>query len=123
MLRYGKKIAILSLGTTAYQATEAIELSGEEIGHFDMRFLKPLDTALLTEIFNQYQTLITVEDGVIHGGFGSAILEEASKQGYTGKIIRLGIGDYFPQHATVDQLKEEAGITVQDIADTILNQL
>ena len=121
MLRDGKKMAILSLGTTAYQAAEAIELSGQDIAHYDMRFLKPLDTDLLTEIFDQYQTLITVEDGVIQGGFGSAILEEASKQEYTGKIIRLGIGDYFPQHASVGQLKEEAGITTQAITDIILS--
>jgi 1-deoxy-D-xylulose-5-phosphate synthase len=119
-LKKGTQIAILSFGTIATNATEAIErfsknLDKDKIGHFDMRFVKPLDTKLLDRVFLEYETIITIEDGTKAGGFGSAILEYASEKKYHNDIIRLGISDSFVEHGTVGELQELAGISSEKI--------
>jgi len=124
-LRQGSKIAILSIGTMANEVSTAIELLDQNAGlnpaHIDLRFIAPLDTSLLAEVFENFEHIITVEDGVIQGGFGSAILEFASDNGYAKKVYRLGIDDRFPEHGTIAELRQDAGIDAQSIADFLKN--
>ncbi|MEZ4777883.1 MAG: 1-deoxy-D-xylulose-5-phosphate synthase [Flavobacteriaceae bacterium] len=120
-LKDGSKIAILTIGTIANNVQEAIEKTEAQssIAHYDLRFLKPLDEGLLHQIFQKYTTLITVEDGVKKGGFGSAISEFASENGYHNTLVILGIPDAFPEHGTVTQLQDMAGISSEKIAETL----
>ncbi len=106
-LQEGKSIAVLSIGTIAKNVTDAISvINSEEIGHYDMRFVKPLDENLLHLVFKKCKTIITIEDGTIKGGFGSAILEFASENSYKNNIKLLGVPDEFIYHGTVDELQE-----------------
>ena len=103
----GKSIAILSIGTIAKNVNEAIStINSNEIGHYDLRFVKPIDEELLNVVFKKYKTIITIEDGTIKGGFGSTILEFASKNNYSNKVKLLGIPDNFIHHGTVEELQE-----------------
>jgi 1-deoxy-D-xylulose-5-phosphate synthase len=113
-------IALVCIGTTVNNALEAAKIlanTGINVDVFDMRFLKPLDTKLLHEILKTHQTIITIEDGVINGGFGSAVADfavsvEASLQ---HKIIKLGIPDKFVEHGCTSQLQKECGYDVDGI--------
>ncbi|ARV06868.1 1-deoxy-D-xylulose-5-phosphate synthase [Polaribacter sp. SA4-10] len=118
-LKEGGKIAVLSLGTIAKNIEEAILLSENKskIAHYDMRFLKPLDEKLLHPIFEKYKTIITIEDGVVKGGFGSSILEFASEHSYTNNIKILGIPDRFIEHGSLKNLQHEIGLDAQKLAD------
>ena len=120
-LQEGSKIAVLTLGNMAENASEAIKISGfqEEIAHFDMKFVKPLDLDLLDDIFRRFSKIITIEDGVITGGFGSAVLEFASEKNYKGKIDILGVPDDFIEHGNISQLQEICGINVQGIVQKL----
>ena len=111
-LKKGNKTAILSIGTIATNVTNAFDLIDNSIAfsHYDMRFVKPLDENLLHTIFKNHQTIITVEDGTIKGGFGSAILEFASENNYQNKIKILGIPDYFIEHGNINQLQHKIGL-------------
>ncbi|MCB0456647.1 MAG: 1-deoxy-D-xylulose-5-phosphate synthase [Flavobacteriaceae bacterium] len=124
-LKEGNSIAVISIGTIAYEATEAIAKVDSEnnIAHYDMRFLKPLDDVLLHQIFQKYNIVITVEDGVKKGGFGSAISEFASENRYQNTLIILGIPDAFPEHGTVAQLQDLVGISAEKIAETLKKYL
>ena len=124
-LKEGAKIAVLSLGTIANEVTEAIALSNSKnsISHYDLRFLKPLDKTLLHQVFQKYSTVITVEDGVKIGGFGSAITEFASENSYQKTIVTLGIPDIFPEHGSVTELKDMAGISAEKIAEVLKSYL
>jgi 1-deoxy-D-xylulose-5-phosphate synthase len=88
-----------------------------------MRFIKPLDTKLLAEIFERYTTVITLEDGVITGGFGSAVLEYKATTNHHNKVILLGVQDEFPEHGTIDQLQELQGISAKKIKETLLKYI
>ena len=101
-LKKGKNLAILSIGSISKSVSEAIE--NQDVSHFDMRFVKPLDTKLLHSIFKSNTTIITVEDHAITGGFGSAILEFAAQHNYKNNIKTLGIPDQFMDHGKVDEL-------------------
>lgn len=122
-LRTGKDIAVLSIGAIATEVSVALaqleEESNLQAAHFDMRFVVPLDTTILNRILQDYHTVITIEDGVIQGGFGSAILEFAADGNYTNTIRRLGIDGNFPQHGTVAELRQEAGMDADSIANLI----
>ncbi|MDB2462886.1 1-deoxy-D-xylulose-5-phosphate synthase [Algibacter sp.] len=107
-LKTGEKLAILSIGTIAKNVTEAIE--NLNVSHYDMRFVKPLDETLLHTIFKAYDTVITVEDNSIKGGFGSAILEFAAMHKYKNTIKILGIPDEFIEHGHVNALQQAAGL-------------
>ncbi|WP_417799923.1 1-deoxy-D-xylulose-5-phosphate synthase [Tenacibaculum sp.] len=124
-LKEGTQLAVLSIGTIADNVLEAInQLENKEvIAHYDLRFVKPLDTQLLDTIFNKFDTVITIEDGTIKGGFGSAILAYASEVNYQGKIKLLGVPDEFIHHGTIQQLQEVCGIDVTSIKKTIQNLL
>lgn len=116
-LTAGKSIAILTLGTVSYEVSEALKALGQDttFSHYDLRFAKPLDEVLLHRILQKYQRIITVEDGVIKGGFGSAILEFSNEYHYNKPISILGLPDQFLEHGTVEQLKKQAGIDTESL--------
>nr|WP_319510910.1 1-deoxy-D-xylulose-5-phosphate synthase [uncultured Draconibacterium sp.] len=117
----GTDIALLSIGKSGIFAQRAVKsLAKKDISaaHFDMRFVKPLDTEMLTEIMNNFDQLITIEDGAIQGGFGSAVLEFMAENGFTNKIKILGIPDKFIEHGTPDELYKECGIDTKGIVRT-----
>ncbi len=120
-LKEGSKVAVLSIGTMAHEVQQAIDLldDPDNIAHYDLRFIKPLDEALLHEAFKKHEYFITIEDGVLKGGFGSAILEFANFHGYHQSIQSLGIPDSFPEHGTVAELKRLVGLSPEHIKKTI----
>ncbi|MGK0426886.1 MAG: 1-deoxy-D-xylulose-5-phosphate synthase [Ulvibacter sp.] len=120
-LKEGSKVAILTIGVIANNVMEAIENSSamDKIGCFDMRFIKPLDETMLHTIFKEYETIITVEDGVIKGGFGSSVTEFSARHHYLNKIEVLGIPDIFPEHGTVEELQQLSGISSAEILKKI----
>ena len=107
-LKDGKDIAVITLGPIGHAAQQAIESveakSGKSIAHYDLRFLKPIDEEMLHEIGQNFTQIVTVEDGVMKGGMGSAVLEFMSDNGYSPVIKRIGIPDEFIQHGTPDEL-------------------
>jgi len=118
-LKDGKEMAILSLGHPGNFATAAIrELKMDDlnVAHFDMRFAKPLDEELLHEVFNKFGRIITVEDGTVVGGFGSAVLEFAAKYNYKAEIKILGIPDEIIEHGTLKELHRECHYDAAAIA-------
>ena len=118
-LRQGERVAIVSIGPIGNNATKAIAQSGLNVGHYDLRFLKPLDDALLHDICQHYDRLITLEDGAVQGGMGSAVLEWMNDHGYTQPVTRMGIPDEFIEHGTVDELQHICHIDVDSIVDAI----
>jgi 1-deoxy-D-xylulose-5-phosphate synthase len=121
-LKDGKEIAILSLGHPGNFASSAIrELRTEGIdpAHYDMRFAKPLDEELLHEVFKKYKRVVTIEDGTVLGGFGSAILEFMAEHHYKAEVKIMGIPDRIVEHGTPRQLYEEIGIDANSIANTV----
>jgi 1-deoxy-D-xylulose-5-phosphate synthase len=121
-IKEGKDIAVLSLGHPGNFAAAAIrELKNDGLnpGHYDMRFAKPLDEALLHEACSQYQKLVTVEDGTVEGGFGSAVLEFMAQHGYKNDIRILGIPDRLVEHGTPKELQKECGYDATAISNTV----
>ena len=118
-LRQGDRVAIVSIGPIGNNATKAIAQSGLNVGHYDLRFLKPLDDALLHDICQHYERLITLEDGCVQGGMGSAVLEWMNDHGYTQPVTRMGIPDEFIEHGTVDELQHICHIDVDSIVAAI----
>ncbi len=122
-LKQGSDVAVLSLGPIGTEVTKAIaiaEQKGKSIAHYDMVFCKPLDVELLKKVFAKFSHIVTVEDGTVKGGFGSAILEEANSQCYKGKIDCLGMPDSFVTHGTVSQLYGLCGIDAESIAQKLI---
>ena len=117
----GTDVAVLSIGSIAKNVSKAIEKIDQAISvaHYDMRFVKPLDEKLLHTLFNTFNNIITVEDGTISGGFGSAILEFSSKNNYKNSITILGIPDEFIHQGTVEELQEIAKIDSESIYDEL----
>ena len=122
-LKTGKDLAILTLGTMSTPAAKAIEQLEKEhnisMAHYDLRFLKPLDEAMLHEIASQHKKLVTIEDGVIKGGFGSAVLEFMSDNNYNVQVKRLGIPDSFIEHGTPEELYHMLELDAEGIAKSI----
>ena len=122
-LKQGSDLAILTIGAMAHSAQTAIELLEKEknitIAHYDMRFLKPLDETMLHEIAKKFKQIVTIEDGVIQGGFGSAVLEFFSDNGYNIQVKRLGIPDAFVEHGTPEELYNMLGLDGEGIAASI----
>ncbi|MEO9805420.1 MAG: 1-deoxy-D-xylulose-5-phosphate synthase [Reichenbachiella sp.] len=111
-LKDGEDLAFLTLGHIGNYATDTcsrLQKEGIKTGHFDMRFVKPLDKEMLHEIFKKYKYVITVEDGCLQGGFGSAILEFMVDHDYQSKVLRLGIPDQIVEHGTQMELHKECG--------------
>jgi 1-deoxy-D-xylulose-5-phosphate synthase len=130
-IREGNKLAVLSIGTIGNdveRAIDAIELEKKFnntslIAHYDMRFLKPLDEAILQHVGQTFSYVITVEDGVRAGGLGTAISEWMSDHGFTPHIVRLGLPDTFVEQGTVEELKHICGIDICGIKKEIINGL
>ena len=123
-LREGRDVAVLTLGPIGCIARQAIaELSAEEPGlsvaHYDLRFLKPLDEALLKQAADTCRAILTIEDGALKGGMGSAVVEWLSDHGYTLPVQRLGLPDRFIEHGTVPQLYRLVGLDAASIKAAI----
>ncbi|MDD6209054.1 MAG: 1-deoxy-D-xylulose-5-phosphate synthase [Bacteroidales bacterium] len=119
----GKDIAVLSIGHIGNYVAKAIEQAkekGVECAHYDMIFLKPLDEELLMEVGRNYSKIITVENGMISGGLGSAVLEFMSDRGFSPKIRRIGIPDQFVQHGTIADLERFCKMDVPSILEAIM---
>jgi 1-deoxy-D-xylulose-5-phosphate synthase len=126
MICDGEDIAILSIGPVGNYVVEACsQLSESEIhpAHFDVRFVKPLDEALLHKIFSEFDKVITLEDGCLPGGFGSAILEFMSDNAYKAQVVRLGIPDRVIEHGEPEQLHKECGYDVESIKSAVFRLL
>ena len=124
-LKEGKDIAVLSLGPIGNEATKAIASAeaknGKSIAHYDLRFLKPLDEEMLDEIGKNFQFIVTIEDGVLKGGMGSAILEFMDDQGYTPTVRRIGIPARFIQHGPPKELYQICGMDAENIEKVLLS--
>jgi len=121
-LKDGNTIAILSFGHPGNFAAAAIrnlKTYGIQPAHYDMRFVKPIDESILHEVFSNYTKVITVEDGTIIGGLGSAVLEFMAANGYHAEVRMLGIPDKLIEHGTLKELHRECGYDAQGIEDTV----
>ena len=120
-LRSGSELAIISVGTIRTEVKKALQQlqQPEKVAHYDLGFVKPLDEEMLTEIFQQYENIITVEDGVISGGGGEAVLAFANQYQFTSKTINLGIPDEFIEQGTTAELRDLAGISAERILEKI----
>lgn len=129
-MKQGKDIAVLSLGPLGTEVSKAICIAemkaannGKplQVAHYDMRFLKPIDTAILDEVASLCHTIITVEDGVIAGGLGDAVMEYLNDNNISGvNVKRVGIPDKFVQHGTVPQLMKVCKMDAESIAEVIM---
>lgn len=122
----GKDLSILSLGhpgNSVIKAVRRLEKLGYSIQHFDMRFAKPLDEHVLHDCGKNFNQIITVEDGVIAGGFGSAVMEFMNEHKYNTRITRLGVPDRFITHGSIDELQHECGYDVDGIYSRALDIL
>ena len=127
-LRDGKDIAVLTIGSIGNTMSEAISSlegrpGGVSFAHYDLRWLKPLDEEILHEVGKQYKTIVTAEDGVIAGGFGSAVLEWMSDHGYSPHIIRLGVNDQFVEHGSTKELYHLLKLDKEGLCESLLQAL
>ncbi len=125
-IKDGKDVAILSIGHPGNFVTKAIEqlkAEGVDPAHYDMRFAKPIDEVLLHEVFSRYKNIITVEDGCVVGGMGSAVLEFMADNNYSAKLMRLGIPDKFIEHGEQAELYDECGFSPEKIAQATIEIL
>ena len=120
-LRAGKDLAILSIGAIGTEATRAAEQlaqRGMDAAHYDMRFAKPLDEVMLHEVFGAFDTVITLEDGCVLGGMGSAVVEFMAENGYQTQVRRLGMPDRVVEHGSQAQLYAECGYDAAAVVET-----
>jgi len=121
-LTSGSDIALLTVGHVGNFAQEAVEQlkeKGVSAAHYDMRFVKPIDETMLHEVFSKFSHVITIEDGCIMGGFGSAVLEFMADNTYSARVIRLGIPDQYIHHGTVEELHAECGFDTASIVKKV----
>ena len=126
LISKGTDIAVLSIGHPGNFVKDAVaRLADEDISveHYDMRFLSPLDREVLHVVFSKFSKIITVEDGILKGGFGSAVIEFMCDNGYNAEIRRLGIPDYFVEQGTQEELIRECGFDEESIRNAILGML
>ncbi|MFM8912292.1 MAG: 1-deoxy-D-xylulose-5-phosphate synthase [Flammeovirgaceae bacterium] len=125
-LRDGEELAILTfghIGNYAVDVCEKLVKQGIQIGHYDLRFAKPLDEEMLHEVFKKYSKIITVEDGCVQGGVGSAVLEFMADHQYNAEVRRLGIPDRIIEHGEQLELHRETGFDPDAIEQTVLMML
>ncbi|MTI21743.1 1-deoxy-D-xylulose-5-phosphate synthase [Fulvivirga sp. RKSG066] len=125
-IKAGEELAILTIGHVGNYAVEVCENLEKEninVAHYDMRFVKPLDEKLLHEVFKNHDKVVTVEDGCLMGGFGSAILEFMADHNYTAQVKRLGIPDDIIEHGTQLELQAECGFDPAGIENTVVAML
>ena len=124
-LREGSGVAVVTIGTTAGDAMRAIERAkaeGVDAAHYDLRFVKPLDEALIEEVGRRFDRIITVEDGALRGGVGEAVAAHLLRQGLHPEILSLGIADRWVEHGTPDQLHRQCGYDEEAILKAILRR-
>ena len=115
-MRKGSRIAVLTLGTLGTRVKRVLDrFGGTEFTHIDMRYMKPLDEECLKEVFQQHDLVVTLEDGVLRGGFGSAIMEFASENEFQKPVKRIGIVDEFIGHGSVEELEKMTGLDESSI--------
>ena len=142
-LREGKEVAVLSIGAIGNTVAEAIglvesresrvesretrvesrETKVESIAHYDMRWLKPIDTEILDYVGTHFKKVVTVEDGVISGGLGSAVLEYFADKGYDAHVTRLGINNQFVEHGSTKELYHMLHLDTEGICESLLQAL
>lgn len=126
-LKQGSDLAVITIGPIGNNAARAImaaeEDTGRTIAHYDLRFIKPIDTEMLDEIGKKFNRAITIEDGAITGGMGTAVLEYMNDNGYNIRIKRLGIPDKFIPHGTVPQLREICGLDEESLRKAMIELL
>jgi len=125
-IREGEELAILTIGhigNYAVEVCERLEQQGIEVGHYDLRFAKPLDGKMLHEIFSKHKKIITVEDGCVEGGIGSAVLEFMADHHYNSEVKRLGMPDRIIEHGEQLELHAECGFDPRGIEKTVLLML
>jgi 1-deoxy-D-xylulose-5-phosphate synthase len=118
----GEDVAILTIGHPGNFAQEAIKQlaeTGISVAHYDMRFVKPIDEIMLHEVFTKFKHVITVEDGCLMGGFGSAVIEFMADQKYQAEIVRLGIPDEYVHHGTQEELWADCRFDASAIISTV----
>jgi 1-deoxy-D-xylulose-5-phosphate synthase len=114
----GDDLAVLSIGHPGIDVASVVSKLAKEnisIAHYDMRFVTPIDTEVLHTVFKKFSHIITVEDGVLRGGFGSSVIEFMCDNGYNSEVRRLGIADYFVEHGTQEELYRECGYDAEGI--------
>ena len=116
----GTDVAVLSIGPVGNEVTKAIERCERSVAHYDMRFLKPLDEAILQEVGSRFQKIVTIEDGVRNGGLGTAVTEWMNDHGYHPQIVRMGLPDSFVEHGTVKELHHIVGLDAEAILKELL---
>ena len=116
----GTDVAVLSIGPVGKEVTKAIERCERSVAHYDMRFLKPLDEAILQEVGSRFQKIVTIEDGVRNGGLGTAVTEWMNDHGYHLQIVRMGLPDSFVEHGTVKELHHIVGLDAEAILKELL---
>jgi 1-deoxy-D-xylulose-5-phosphate synthase len=125
-IKNGDDIAILTIGHIGNIATDAIkklESTGIKVAHYDMRFVKPIDEELLHEVFTKHTKIITVEDGCIMGGMGTAVIEFMADNNYASQVKRLGIPDQYIEHGTQQELYAECGFDADSIVNTVIQMV
>jgi 1-deoxy-D-xylulose-5-phosphate synthase len=124
-LREGKRVAVLSLGPIGNVAAKAIDLLGEtnQVAHYDMLWLKPMDEGILHEVGRNFQAVVTVENGVVTGGLGSAVLEFMADHDYKPRVRRIGIPDRFVEHGALADLYRLCGMDAESITKAIKDLL
>jgi len=123
-LKDGKDVAVLSIGTIGNVAAEAVKKaqeSGINAAHYDMIYLKPIDEELLHEVGKNFRRVITIENGTIQGGFGTAVMEFMMENGYAPKMVRIGIPDRFIEHGTIPELYRLCGMDEESITKIIMD--
>ena len=122
----GNDVALLSIGKSGIFAKRAVKsLENKQISaaHYDMRFVKPIDKEMLTEVFENFKIVVTIEDGAIQGGFGSAVLEFMAENNYSATVKLLGIPDKFIEHGSPEDLYRECGIDAKGITNAVVELL
>ncbi|GHT11984.1 1-deoxy-D-xylulose-5-phosphate synthase [Bacteroidia bacterium] len=124
-LKNGKDVAVLSIGPIGNIAAEAVEKakeSGIDAAHYDMIYLKPIDEELLHEVGKNFRRIITVENGTIKGGLGTAVMEFMMENGYSPQIRRIGVPDQFIEHGTIPQLYHLCGMDAESITKALIDE-
>lgn len=119
----GEDVAVLSLGPIGNEVIKAIakvESEGRSVAHYDMIYLKPIDEELLHEVGRKFKRVVTVENGTINGGLGSAVLEFMADHGYTPQVKRIGVPDRFIEHGSVPELYKLCGLDAESIAKELM---
>ena len=123
-LSEGEEVAVLSLGpigNTVQKVVQELQEEGRSVAHYDMRFLKPIDEGILQEVGTKFHRIVTVEDGVIRGGLGSAVIEYMADHNLHPDVVRLGLPDHFVEHGTPEELYHLVGLDAEAIRQAIDN--